>query len=256
MKDFLLKFLNSKTSATTTTDVKGPGDETFPGTDKTIGEKTLFDFIDNFYGLNDIKPAKQRIEENVAGQIANEQTWVDTQKGLDTQRLTDTKAVSAPYQQQLSDQLSASQQGTGLYKRLGLSFGGNPITSFVPKQNMAQAGNELDLGRENASIGAGLIDMGYNADTGIAGRQLQFSSAHPVNEAQDKYENKLEQLMNTFNPQGQTQTTTGTVPGTPWYTTALQGINTGVNLYNSIYNPRQPQTGFTQAQWDNINKTG
>jgi hypothetical protein len=236
---------DKETSATTTTKVEGPGDNKVPGTDVTAKEKSFEDFLTDFYKLDPASltaSVKDRIAQDQTALQGYQKTLLDTLGGLDTKRLSDTTAELTPYRGQLTQQLSDSQGGTGLYKPINLSFGGNPITSFVPKQNLAQARGQLDLGRENASIGTGLIDQSYKAGTDQAGREFGFNSENLPNKAANTYSTKLEELMKYFNPNGQTSTTTGSVPGTPWYTAALQGLNTSVNLWDKIENPRQSNT--------------
>ncbi len=235
------------TSATTTTTPTGPGTLPMPGggttpggTTKTAGATTFEDYINDFYGLGGGKSVQTRIAEDQAALQGYQKILLDKLSGLDTTRLADTKAAVAPYQAQLMDIQGQLSGNTGLGKQVSFGFGGKPMASFVPKTNRALADQLLGMGRESSNINTGLIDMGYKSGTDLAGREFGFSSENLPNKAADTYSAKLEALMKYLNPNsGTTSTTTGTVPGVPWYTTALQGLNTGVNLYDKIYNPRQ-----------------
>jgi len=237
------------TSATTTTTPTGPGTLPMPGGGtKTAGATTFEDYINDFYGLAGDKSVKTRTAEDQTALQGYQKALLDKLGGLDTTRLAETKAALLPYQNQLTDIQGQLSGNTGLGKQVAFGYGGKQMASFVPKTNRALADQLLGMGRESSSINTGLVDMGYKSGTDLAGRQFGFESENLPNKAADTYSAKLEALMKYLNPNtGQTSTTTGTVPGVPWYTTALQGLNTGVNLWDKIYNPRSGQTTLSAA---------
>uniref|UniRef100_A0A6M3K7W6 Uncharacterized protein n=1 Tax=viral metagenome TaxID=1070528 RepID=A0A6M3K7W6_9ZZZZ len=237
------------TSATTTTTPTGPGTLPMPGGGSvTAGVKTFEDYINDFYGLAGDKSVKTRTAEDQTALQGYQKALLDKLGGLDTTRLAETKAALLPYQNQLTDIQGQLSGNTGLGKQVAFGYGGKQMASFVPKTNRALADQLLGMGRESSSINTGLVDMGYKSGTDLAGRQFGFESENLPNKAADTYSAKLEALMKYLNPNtGQTSTTTGTVPGVPWYTTALQGLNTGVNLWDKIYNPRSGQTTLSAA---------
>jgi hypothetical protein len=209
------------------------------GTPKTAGAFTFEDYINDFYGLSGGQSVQSRIAGNVAGQTGLESKFLTDMGALDTGHLANTKAAVSPYQQQLAEALGQSQTKTGYFQPFNYSFGGKAMPSFVPKNQISTMNAALGTGRESSSVATGLEDLDYNAKRLAAERALGFGTAHPTNEAADTYSAKLEALMKYLNPNtGTTQTTTGTVPGVPWYSTLLQGLNTGVNFYDKISNPR------------------
>jgi hypothetical protein len=255
--DYLKAASLAITAGTTIAAIAGGGDTTVTGTTTTdtrpvtVQEQALKDFdnyIDNYYGLNaGGKSVETRIGENVAGQKAAEQTFTTGLESLNKEHLAGTTAAVSPYQKQLSDALSQSQTGTGYFKPFNYSFGGQAMPSFVPKQQLTAMNAALGTGRESSNIATGLEDLGYNAKSQALSTALQFAAAHPTNEAADKFTQSLGELMKYTNTGGKTETTTGTVPGVPWYDALLKGLNTGVNFYDKIYNPRT-SSGITQAQ--------
>ena len=232
------------TAATTTTTPTGPGTNPMPGMDNTTaGKKTFEDYINDFYGLSGQPSVQQRTAQDQTALTGYQQALLDKLGALDTSHLAETKAAVQPYQSQLGDVLNQSQTGTGYFKPVNLSFGGNPIASFVPRQNTALANQSLGMGKEASSINTALADIGYGQGTNLAGREYGFQSENLPNKAADTYSAKLGALMQYLNPNtGQTSTTTGTVPGVPWYTAALQGANTMTNIFDKIYDPRQADT--------------
>ena len=253
---------NQEVSSTTTTTPTGPGTLPMPGMDKTTGgEKTFKDYLSDFYGVSSGEPGaitpksvQRRTAEDQAALTDYQQVLLDKLKALDTGRLADTKTAVAPYQDQLSNVLGQSQAGKGYFDPIRLSFGGKPVASFVPKQNRALADQSLGIGRERSEIDTRLIDMGYQSGTNLAGLDYGFRSENLPNKAANTYSDKLGALMQYLNPNtGQASTTTGTVPGVSPFTLALQGINTGVNVYDKLYNPRQGDmntllTGYLMGQ--------
>ncbi len=256
-KDYLAAASLALTAGTTIAAIAGGGDKTVTGTTTTetrpptVQEQALKDFdnyIDNFYGLNaGGKSVETRIGENVAGQKEAEQKFTTGLESLNTEHLANTTAAVSPYQKQLNDALGQSQTGTGYFKPFNYSFGGQAMPSFVPKNQMTTINAALGTGRESSNIATGLEDMGYNAKNQALSTALQFAAAHPANEAADAFTKALGELMKYTNTGGSTSTTTGEVPGAPWYDTLLKGLNTGVNFYDKIYNPRT-NSGITLEQ--------
>ena len=244
---------DKKVSTTTTTDVKGAGEKVIDTTGttvkttptgttiggKTAGALSFEDFINDFYGLTTgSKSAQVRGVEDQTSLKGFQQTLLNSLSGLDATRLADTKTAVAPFQTQLADALTGEKDKTGYFAPFNYSFGGKAMPSFVPKNQINTMNAALGVGRESAQVGTGLVDQAYKSGTDIAGRKFGFDSENLPNKAADTYTAKLEALMKYFNPNGTTATTTGTVPGIPWYTTALQGLTTGVSLWDKINNPR------------------
>jgi hypothetical protein len=227
-------------TATTTTTPTGPGSNPMPGGGGgTAGAATFEDYINDFYGLAGDKSVKTRTSEDQVALEGYQKALLDSLTGLDTKHLADTRAAVLPYQNQLTDIGNQLAGNTGLGKQVAFGFGGKQMASFVPKTNRDLANQLLGIGREGSQINTGLVDMGYKSGTDLATRQFGFNSENLPNKAADTYSAKLEALMKYLNPNsGSTSTTTGTVPGVPWYTTLLQGLNTGVNLWSAIENPR------------------
>jgi len=224
--------------------IAGGGDKTVSGTTSNVpsyiqerGKKTWDEYIDDFYGVGqNAKSIQARGAEDVAAQKGYERDLLDKLGALDASHLADTRAGVAPYQSQLANVLNQSQTGTGYFKPVNLSFGGNPIASFVPRQNRQLAEQSLGMGKEASSINTALADLGYGQGKDLASREFQFNAAHPANEAATNYTAKLTDLMKMTN--FGTETTTGTVPGVPWYSQLLQGINTGVDIWSKINTQR------------------
>lgn len=234
------------TSATTTKTPTGPGSNIVPGTDKTAADMTFEEYIDDVFNTSGTG-LKERIAADQAALTGYQKSLLDTLSGLDTERLTGTKTAVKPFQEQLQRVLDMEKTGTGYYKPFNYSFGGTPMPSFVPKTSLATMNTALGQGRESASLGTSLVDQAYNAGVGQAQRQYGFQSENLPNKAATQWTQELEKMMKYFNPTGQTETTTGEVPGVPWTTTLLQGLTTGTNLWNSIYNPRNSNAELLNA---------
>ena len=184
---------------------------------------------------NERKSIEQRTYENVAGQKAADQAYLDRLAGLDTTRLAGTNAALAPYRAQLTDVLNQSQQGTGYFSPVRLSFGGQPVASFVPRQNRDLANQSLGIGKESAGVGVSLADLLYNTGSRASSAQLASDTAHPINEAADSYTREIEKLMLLTNQGQQTNTTTGTMPGMTGWDAATIGLRTLAGGLGSYY---------------------
>ena len=242
---------DNTTGLTTVTTPITPGDKIIPGTELTAGEKTFNDYVDKVFNISGTgKSLEARITEDQTALTGYQKTLLDTLTGLDTSRLTGTKEAVGPFQKQITDALAGSAGGTGYFKPFNYSFsaGGKttPMPGFVPKSQLAEMNAALGIGREGAQLGTGLVDMGYTAGTNLAQRKYGFESENLPNKAAMTYLAKLEDMMKYFNPSGQTSTTTGTVPEVSDWTKALQGLTTGVNLWDMIENPRRG-SGITLA---------
>lgn len=233
------------TSATTTT-------SNLPPYIQEAGKLTWDQFTDDFYGVG-TKGVKERGIEDIAAQVGYEQELLDRLGGLDVSHLAATKTAVAPFQAQLSDIQGQLQGGTGLGTPVSFGFGGKKMASFVPKSNRALAEQLLGMGYTSSQINTTLADLAYNADRAQAERKFGFDVAHPPNQAANEYSQRLFDLMKLTNLGNEVSTTTGTVPGVPWYSTLMQGANTAVNFYDKIMNPRT-NTGLTADQYQALLK--
>lgn len=181
------------------------------------------------------KSAKQRIYENVAGQKEADQAYLDRMAGLDTTHLSGVNAAYAPYQTQLTDVLNQSQQGTGYFSPVRLSFGGQPVASFVPRQNRELANQSLGIGKESAGIGTALADLLYGTGQKSSSAKLAYDTAHPVNEAADYYARELEKLALLTNSGSRTDTTTGTAPGMSGWDAVAQAAGSAASGLGAYY---------------------
>lgn len=194
----------------------------------------------------------QTLLDDLSGQTRTAQD--DYTSTLDT--MSDrTDVADDSYLDRITATLADADAGTGLYKPINLSFGGQDAMSFVPKTNRNLAtellginkegmtteqdtiGKLLGIGKEkfdtaNTSIAnlEGLGQKGYDAQNDAiarlfamgsqgAGLDRDYGTEHTPNEVQRKWTDVLQQLAfytNIQNPPTTTTTGEARIPGDSW----------------------------------------
>jgi hypothetical protein len=156
------------------------------------------------------------------------------------QRMTQDTDYVAQLEKKLAalgnGQVSDAQNRTGMFTPTNVSFGGNKVFDFVPKSNRNLANQVLN--------------------TATAATALE--TAHPPNEASQKFSNYLQNLALKLNTgSGSSSTSTANVPTTSAWTNIMNGLNQGLTLANAIskYN-KDYGTNYTTYDFTGSNTTG